>query len=94
MIRRPPASLQWGALLGVLVCAFASFEAGACSSSSTPLKIPSDAQRTAEFCAARATYKLAALAAQGALDPAPGSPRARFEAAEDAFCAPTGDAGK
>ena len=94
MIRRPPLSIPLGAVLGMLVCAFVSFEAGACSSSSTPLKTPNEAQRTADFCEARAVYKLAAAAAGGALDPAPGSPRAQFEAAEDAFCAPPGDAGK
>lgn len=40
--------------------------------------------RTAAFCSARLTYKLASA---GKLDAPPGSPRAKLEAAEDAFCA-------
>lgn len=40
-----------------------------------------------DLCRARVTYKLLAAAAGGALDPAPGSPRAELEQAEDAFCA-------
>ncbi len=37
-----------------------------------------------DLCAARAAY---VIATGGKLDPAPGSPRAKLEAAEDAFCA-------
>lgn len=40
--------------------------------------------RTSAFCAARLAYK---LATGGKLDARPGSPRAKLEAAEDAFCA-------
>ncbi len=51
--------------------------------------------KTAEYdlCKARAEYKLANAAAGGVFDPKPGSPRAKLEAAEDAFCASPGDGG-
>lgn len=90
------AALQNGAFyVALVVFAVGAVEAGACSSSSTPLQTPADAARKAEFCEVRAAYKLAARAANGALDPAPGSPRAVLETAEDLFCAqPSGDAGK
>ncbi len=68
----------------------ATFALNLLSSSTPPAKT---AAREAEFCAARAAYKLAAVAAGGALDPAPGSPRAKFEALEDAFCEPHTDGG-
>lgn len=77
--------------------AFAFFTCGflhlvGCSSSLTPAKV---AAAEAEFCDARAVYKLAAAAAGGALDPAADSPRAKLEAAEDRFCAAhDGDAGQ
>lgn len=99
MIRRPPGSLQLGALLGVCVCAFVAFMAGAgaCSSSSTPAQTAATyAKREAEFCALRVEYKADAQLANAAgvkLDPAPGSPRAIFEAAEDQFCATLADGG-
>jgi len=89
-----PSSLKLGATIALAFAAFAAFEGGACSSSSTPLQNPTSAKREAEFCAARAAYKAVAAAAGGALDPAPGSPRAKFEAAEDAFCKTVGDAGQ
>lgn len=53
----------------------------ACSNTPPPKVTPED------FCKARATYKALAAAAGGKLDPAPGSPRAKLEAEEDAFCA-------
>ncbi len=37
-----------------------------------------------DLCNARALYK---VSTDGSLDPEPGSPRAKLEAAEDAFCA-------
>jgi len=53
----------------------------ACSSQQPPKVTKED------FCAARAAYKAIAAQAGGKLDPAPGSPRAKLEAAEDLFCA-------
>lgn len=46
-----------------------------------------------KLCKARAAYKLAAIAAGGALDPKPGSARAELERDEDAFCLARADAG-
>jgi hypothetical protein len=66
------------------ILGFTSFEI-ACAG----VKAPSNAQiekGAADFCKARADYKLLAAAAAGALDPAPGSPRAVLEASEDTFC--------
>ena len=66
------------------VLGFASFEI-ACAG----VKAPTNAQiekGASDFCKARADYKLLAAAAAGALDPAPGSPRAVLEASEDSFC--------
>lgn len=40
-----------------------------------------------DLCEARAGWKAVALAAGGLLDPKPGTPRAKLEAAEDALCA-------
>lgn len=67
-----------------LVGAFAAFQV-ACKD----VKAPTNAQLekgSADFCKARADYKLVAAAAGGALDPAPGSPRAVLETNEDIFC--------
>lgn len=93
MIRRDRNLLAlWSVTVLFLLAMFACVIVAACSSSSTsPAKT---AAREAEFCAARATYKLAAAAAGGALDPAPGSPRAKLEAAEDAFCETHTDGGQ
>jgi len=44
------------------------------------------AKAEADLCKARAAWRVVAAAAGGALDPAPGSPRATLEAAEDALC--------
>lgn len=44
-------------------------------------------QAQEDLCKARAAYKLVALAAGGALDPKPGTPRETLERAEDEFCA-------
>jgi len=52
-----------------------------CSSQPSPKAIETD------LCAGRAAYKIVALQANGALDPKPGSPRAKLEASEDALCA-------
>lgn len=52
---------------------------------STPAPSPKTVET--DLCAARAAYKAVAAAAGGKLDPAPGSARAKLEAAEDALCA-------
>ena len=52
-----------------------------CSSPPSPKAVELD------LCAARRAYKLVAMAANGALDPVPGSPRDKLETAEDALCA-------
>lgn len=39
-----------------------------------------------DLCAARAAYKVVAAAANGKLDPEPGSLRAKLEADEDVLC--------
>ncbi len=62
----------------------------ACSNPPTPAQID---KVESDLCKARATYKLIAAAAGGKLDPLPGSPRAKLEAAEDAFCATRNDGG-
>lgn len=61
------------------------------SCASSPVQQTRTANVEGELCAARADYKLAAELAGGRLDPAPGSPRAKLEAFEDALC--IGDAG-
>lgn len=84
--------LAVGVLLLIGASGYVVVSLQGCSSSATqPAKI---AKAEAELCTARALYKLAAAAAGGSLDPAPGSPRAKLEAAEDRFCAArAGDAG-
>ncbi len=73
------ANLLW---LVVFPIACLAFAAGmyACS---TP---PHASTVETDLCLARAKWKAIALAAGGALDPAPGSERAKLEAAEDALC--------
>lgn len=67
-----------------LFCFVLVFAATSCSSSAQSAKVQ---KAEADFCKLRADYKLVAAAAGGALDPAPGSPRAKLEQAEDNVCA-------
>jgi hypothetical protein len=82
-----------GAFIGLGFCAFQI----ACKGASVPTNAQLE-KGAVDFCKARADYKLVALAAAGALDPKPGSPRAVLEANEDVFCVSvaqaTSDAGK
>jgi hypothetical protein len=74
-----------GRVLQVVLCLLAG--AGIVwSCANTPQGVKA-AQAEADICRARAEYKQVAALARGRLDPAPGSQRARLEAAEDAFCA-------
>lgn len=75
----------------LIVCFGVGFQlAVGCSNPPTPAQID---KVESDLCKARATYKLIAAAAGGRLDPLPGSPRAKLEAAEDAFCATRADGG-
>jgi hypothetical protein len=76
---------QWPQLLAVVVLGAGvgvATHVGGCK----PPTPAQTAKAEADLCKARAAYKLVAAAAGGALDPAPGSPRATLEAAEDALC--------
>jgi hypothetical protein len=83
----------------LILSAIGGFEAFqiACKGVSAPTNAQLE-KGALDFCKARADYKLLAAAAAGALDPAPGSPRAVLEANEDIFCssvaASQSDAGK
>lgn len=82
-----------GSIAFVSFCfAIGAVYSGACSSSATSQAKTAETER--ELCAARAAYKRAAAVAGGALDPVPGSVRARLEAAEDSFCSTHTDGGQ
>lgn len=68
----------------VIACGVAGFAVAAVDACS---RVP-PAVSTVELdlCRARASWRVVAAAAGGALDPTPGSVRARLEQAEDAFC--------
>jgi hypothetical protein len=67
----------------VIFCGAAGFWFAAC----TPGEKRVVSKVELDLCQARASWRVIAAAAGGALDPMPGSVRARLEADEDAFCA-------
>lgn len=93
-VRRERASVIGGALIFCIAVVVFVAAWGTASCASSPEHEAKVAAVEAKLCAARADYKLAAALAAGRLDPLPGSPRAKLEEAEDAFClARAGDAG-
>ena len=68
---------------GAIVTAATLFLTGCAGSAQNPKLATAEA----DLCIARADWKVVAEVAGGMLDPKPGSPRAKLEAAEDALCA-------
>lgn len=72
------------AVIGGAIISIATLFLTGCAGGTTNPKL---AAAETDLCIARADWKVVAAVAGGVLDPVPGSPRAKLEAAEDALCA-------